>query len=246
MSVTNKVATRTLVAGFTVIALMVAAAAVPTASSRERATTWARSLSATDRQSYSQSGRLIGLPAEYRKALFATLTSADEKIAFWQGVARTYRQQHTLSPEEDLSLKKGEAMIPVMFRMAPSERVTKEAGLARVTEEIKRVLGPAAERELFQMAGPDGRTDGLPVVERVVLRLRGWSRTNVVALAAASIAPTVFARAPGCNCNASQNDCYYYQTCTGGLNDCTESGGCACTLGIFNCWTCDGQCNYPV
>jgi len=224
---------------------MVAAAAVPTASSKDRATTWVQSLSAADRQLNTQPERLEGLPAEYRKALFMTLTSADERIAFWQGVVRTYRQHHTLSPEQDLSLKKGEALIPVMFRMSPSERTTQEGALARVSDEIKRVLGPAAQRDLFQMAGPDGRTDSLPVAERVVLRLRTWSRTNVIAIAAARIAPTVFAWAPGCNCNESQGDCYYYQTCTGGLNDCTQSGGCACTLYIFNCWTCDGMCWYP-
>jgi hypothetical protein len=227
----------------TLAGLMIAASAIPMSSPRDRATAWAKSLSAAERQMYTQGDRLDRIPAEYRKAVFKTLSTADERIGFWQSVFTTYRRQHVISAAQDATLKKAEAMIPVMFRGLPAERKKQEAALALVSQEVKLVLGSQGQEELFLTAGAHGRTDGLPIAERAMLRAHGWSRTNLVARAAARIAPTVFA-AGDCNCNASQNDCYYSQTCTAGLNGCTNTGGCACSWLIFNCWTCDGLCNY--
>jgi hypothetical protein len=244
MSVINKFTVRTLAMVVMTLALMVAAAAVPTAAPVSHATDWAKSLSTSDRQALLRADRLVGLPIEYRKALMSLLTSSDDRTAVWQGVFATYRQQHTLSPEQDAVLQHAEALIPVMFHMPPAERPVREAELTKVSDEVKSLLGPAAQKELFKTAGPDGRTDGLPIAERAMLQVRGWARSNTVAMVAAKIAPSVFARPIGCNCNAGQNDCYYYSHCTGGLNSCSESGGCACDWLFFNCWTCDGQCNY--
>ncbi|CAN5877534.1 hypothetical protein BH18ACI5_BH18ACI5_03790 [soil metagenome] len=203
-----------------------------------------KSLSFAERHLYLQAERLEGLPVQYRKALFAGLSTPDDRIAFWQGVFLTYRRQHALSSAQNATLNKAEAMIPVMFGAGSAERAAQEAALAKVSDEVKRVLGPHAQRELFQMAGPDGRTVSLPVGERAMLHLRGWSQTNVVGRVAARIVPSLVA-AGDCGCSESQNDCYYEQVCTAGLNGCEQTGGCACDWIIFNCWTCDGVCNYP-
>jgi hypothetical protein len=125
---------------------------------------------------------------------------------------------------------------------ASSSCEAQQTALAQVSDEVKRTLGSQAQRELFRSAGPDGHTESLGIVERSMLHLRAWSHTNVVARAAGRVVPSLFAS--GCNCNAEQNDCYYSSHCTQDLNSCQHSGGCACDWIFFNCWTCDGVCNY--
>lgn len=225
--------TRTLAVAVTVVGLTLAVAAIPTNSPQDRATAWAKSLSPAERQMYARAGHVAGIPAEYRKAVFAALSTADEQASFWQGVFTTYRRQHVLSPTQDATLKRAEAMIPAVFGARPSERAAQEPAVTRVSDEVKRVLESQAHRELFLMAGPDGRTGSLPIAERVMLQARRWSHTNAVARAAGRIVPTVFA-AGNCNCNAGKNDCTYFMTCTEGLNSCEQVGGCACEWIFFN------------
>jgi hypothetical protein len=194
---------------------------------------------------YIQGEQLAGLPVNYRKALFKALPTAEERTAFWQNVFTTFRRQHVLSAAQDSTLKKAEALIPEAFGAFQSGRAAQEGAVARMSDEVKRVLGPQALRELFLTAGPDGRIDSLPTTERAALRVQAWARTNMVARAAIRIAPTVFAEGD-CNCNAAHNDCYYSSHCTKGLNGCAEDGGCACDWIIFDCNTCDGVCNYQM
>jgi hypothetical protein len=239
----GKLVGRILAATVTIVGVMVSLAAIPTSSPRDRASVWAKSLSAADRHAYAGE-HLAGLPVEYRKAVFAALKTTDERIAFWQNVFSTYRQTHALTDAQQATLSRAEAIIPVIFRASAAQRPAQEAALEKLSAEVRSVLGSAAQQELFHMAGPDFRRESLPVAERVGIDFGRWSHTNVVARAANRVVPSL--NASDCGCNASQNDCYYSQTCGGGLNGCSQTGGCACTFLFFDCWTCDGQCYYPL
>ena len=238
-------AARTLAVMVTVGGLLLAAAAVPTGSPEDRAFAWAKSLSATERPTYVEAERLAELPPVYRKALFSTLSTPDQQVEFWRSVFTAYHRQHALSLAQESALENAEIVIAAAFHAGPSHHADHERAVIQVRDRVGEMLGLKAERELFSTAGPDRRENGLPIFERGMLHALAWSHTNIVARAASRVAPALFAAS--CNCNADNpSDCHYETHCTQGLNNCGQSGGCNCTLGIFDCWTCDGVCNYDI
>jgi hypothetical protein len=222
---------------------MFAAAVVPTDSPKERAEVWAKGLSTAELRAHLQADRILGLPIDYRVAVFDRLSTAEDRIKFWHSVYSSYRQRHVLSDQEQATLSRAEKMIEVMFLAPESERQVLEASLTRMSDEVLAVLGEDARVQLFKSAGPDGRTETLPGSERLLIEMRRWARGNVMASALKQVAPSLVA-AGNCNCSDEEDGCNYESHCTKDLNQCTHSGGCSCDFLFFNCWTCDGVCNY--
>jgi len=243
---------RSLVVGISLLSVMVAAALVPTDDAKARAEGWARGLTEAKVQHYIQPDSLVGLPVDYRTAVFARLTRAGDRAAFWKSVFAAYRRQHQLTVTQTSLLDKAEVLLPAVFRTTKSERSALHAQLIALSDEIGTALGPEAKRELFRTAGPSDHMEALPATERVLITMRNWSHTSVVARALSRLAPGLTADEWTCNCSSeagtgrNEGDCHYEQHCTQDLNSCTHTGGCNCFLIIFDCWTCDGLCNYGI
>ena len=232
--------TRTLAVAVTVVALTIAVAAIPTSSPQDRATTWAKSLSAAERQAYSRGEQLEGLPTEYRRAVSMTLSSANERVAFWQAIITEYRQTQQLTADQGAVLARVEAMLtPALFSgRRPSQ--SQSLALTDVRSAVTRILGQGAERRLFFAHGSSVHsiTSSLSLAERLGYAWRTSRSSGVLALVT-RIVPVVDANAWTCNC-AESNDC---STRT----HCTESTGCtATTWGCAAWWLgpCSALCTY--
>jgi hypothetical protein len=113
---------RRLVLGATImVALSLGAAALPATSAQEGAGRWARTLSSQELSAYARPSTLSRLPLEYRRAIFGTLPTAEDRAQFWLAVFDAYRAKHTLGSEDRALLAQVEAYLaPDMFRVRRS------------------------------------------------------------------------------------------------------------------------------
>lgn len=233
----------------TVTALFAAAAILPAETMASGADRWASRLDPSRVSHFLRPETIAALPVEYRKALFATLQTPEERSEFWRAVFAQYRHTHTLTQEADALLRVAEqALTTELF--SGRRQLTADDPILKVKVQIAKVLGREAAEELFTTAGPSTISiAGLSTVEAARVR---W-RVNAVPFlqsALGTFAPTVSAEEfSDCNCNRSYSredgclgDCAYHQRCGEDLNDCETSGwGC----GPFWMYGCDGVCHYP-
>jgi len=206
-AVLRAVAVTVIIAGFTV-----AAAMVPTQSPTSGADTWAQSLSPRDRAMYMDPGTLARLPKLYRRALFETLSSPEQRAQFWRNVVRSYHQSHALLPAQTEVLTRVYGMLTADLFTTRFDPAGTDA-IRSLVNEVSTTLGPAATRDIFT-AGGEGSAAALPFAERIrhAWRTHGHGR-SAVTTAIALIVPSLQANPPsGCNC-AERNDCSYEQTC---------------------------------
>ena len=228
---------RALAAPVTMVGLTIAVAAIPVESVKSGALAWAQSLTNADRLEYASPAQLSQLPVEYRMAVFASLTTAKDRAAVWQGVFATYRRTHALSIEQDAVLSRAESLLsPALFRSLLTGPKVNEVKATR--KAVADALGAAAERELFVTAGEDrGSTASLPLVERLRYTRRCQRPERLVAWVG-FVVPGL--QALTCNC-ISTDECGYFMTCGNPVSCNTTSWGC----GSWWLEPCTSVCYYP-
>ncbi len=205
----NRTVVRVLAGVVILGALAIAIAAVPSSSERSGAMKWAASLTTGERQQWATTERLTLLPRDYRKGVYLTLTTAEQRCAFWRNVFDTYRRTHTLSPEQRAALSDAESLLtPGLFRGVLGGANAFKVAQARL--RVSSALGAEGEQQLFMTAGREVRSmAALPAPERMrhfwranqPRRLVAWMEYVVPSLQALT-----------CNC-LYQSDCSYEMTC---------------------------------
>lgn len=227
---------RTLAVIVMLAGLTAAAAFIPVDSPRDGAATWVSTLSQAARIQFTAPDRLAEMPLEYRKSLYATLPTSDDRAAFWRNILTTYSMTHPLSLSQRTSLAQAEALLsPDLFNPdAPQEARTARA--AAIASIVVAALGAPAAEELLVAGAPRApRGHALPVAERI---RHYWRAERPVRLAEAWLgrfAPTLHARVWYCDCNI-QSECSGHQNCDPGE---------ACNLAEIGCgWLWLGECHY--
>jgi hypothetical protein len=225
---------RLLTASTIAMGLVVTAASMPTDSPREGALRWARALPEATRIAYAEAGRLQELPLVYRKAVFATLPSAEHRAQAWRNVFTAYLQSHNLTPQQrQLLLAAQGAISPALFVGRRTDQQREEVAAHRAA--LEAALGPAARRYLYKDFGPAlDLTAALPLGESA---LWSWRRSAETL----PLTGPLHADDPYCNCNyASNDDCSYSQNCRSPFH-CVEYDP---WWGCGDADWCDRRCSY--
>jgi hypothetical protein len=203
--------TRAIAAATTVLGVTLAIAIVPMESAMSGALAWAQGLSATERLEYARPSQLAQLPTEYRRAIFGTLATAEERASFWRDVFASYQNTHVLTHDQLRVLNDAKAlMVPSTF--AGRSTPTRARAVVEAREAIGRALGPDAVRYLFRTAGPSTHSvSALPFLERMRYTWRTIRPAAYDAIVGRAIPPLY---AWTCNC-ITDDDCHSYQGCCG-------------------------------
>lgn len=234
----NSASFRVLAVGVIILAITIAIAAVPVGTEWNGAMKWATALTETDRLQIASDGTLARLPIEYRRAVFATLSTAEARCALWKSVFAAYRHTHSLSADQDAAMRAAESLLtPALFTSLL--RGDRAKSVRSAGDAIASALGRAAAIELFRTAGPQGAdASALPITERILLTWRSHQPRQLVAWME-WVVPSL--RASDCNC-ASQEDCKYFMTCGDPVQCSRTSRGC----GSWWMEACTSICYYPI
>jgi len=235
----SKSVRRTTMVMIALSGVLFAIAIAPVESAKSGAALWVHSLSAAQRLEYLRPDRISGLPKPYRMALFATLSTGEERAAFWRGVFSEYRRTHSMSASQVEVVQHVEtALTAEMFATKFDE--TRNRQVAELRQALSAALGPDVERDLVYSGGSE-MTSALPRSELIRYHWRNGRPNQVVALVD-SVVPGLLAWA--CDCNES-SDCSYQQHCPNhGEGDGCEYSDWGC--GPFNWQACWAKCTYAV